>query len=284
MTNTSKDIKVNRKYKDTVFSILFENESSLLELYKVLHPEDTEVTINDIEKIALRNVLIVRRYNDAAMNIKGKLIILTEHQSTINPNISLRLLLYLAEQYENIIKDKGMQKRLYSTATIKLPAPEFYMIYTGKQKYNKEYISISDLFEEQYRSDEFLKLNVKVIQKEDEHNILGGYIAFVKKAEELKEAGNKPLEAIKSAIEWCLKNGILIEFIKARRNEVMSLMTEEWTIENEVQSALERGIEQGIEQDKKEMILSMYNEGITIETIAKVSKKKIDEVQYIISN
>lgn len=68
----------NRKYKDSVFIVLFDSKESLLELYKVLHSEDTGVTTDDIEKIALENVRLIRRYNDAAMGIRDKLIILVE--------------------------------------------------------------------------------------------------------------------------------------------------------------------------------------------------------------
>lgn len=68
----------NRKYKDSVFTVLFDSKESLLELYKVLHSEDTGVTTDDIEKIALENVRLIRRYNDAAMGIRDKLIILVE--------------------------------------------------------------------------------------------------------------------------------------------------------------------------------------------------------------
>lgn len=50
--------KPNRKYKDSVFTTLFGSKDSLLELYKVLHPEDTKVKLEDIGKIALENVLL----------------------------------------------------------------------------------------------------------------------------------------------------------------------------------------------------------------------------------
>ena len=102
-TNTGSR-KTNNKYKDSVFTRLFSSKKSLFELYKVLHPEDTKVTINDIEQIALENVLLIRRYNDAAMGVRDKLLVLSEHQSTPNPNMPVRLLLYIAEEYEKIIK------------------------------------------------------------------------------------------------------------------------------------------------------------------------------------
>ena len=143
-------IKPNRKYKDSVFTTLFGSEESLLELYKVLHPEDTGVKLKDIEKITLENVLLIRRYNDAAMGVRDKLVILAEQQSTINPNMPVRLLLYIAEEYEKIIKQKGDYKPLYSRKLITLPAPEFYVIYTGDSVCG-EYMHLSDSFRSEER-------------------------------------------------------------------------------------------------------------------------------------
>ncbi len=130
--------EANRKYRDTVFNILFSDEKHLLELYKVLHPEDRNVGIEDIRKITLENVVLFRRYNDAAMSVKDRLIILTEHQSRYNPNMPIRLLIYVASEYEKMLKG---DRRLYGSRLIQLPAPEFYVIYTGaKGKYEKSEI------------------------------------------------------------------------------------------------------------------------------------------------
>ena len=39
---------VKRKAKDSVFTVLFQDINNVYELYKELHPEDTEVTVDDI--------------------------------------------------------------------------------------------------------------------------------------------------------------------------------------------------------------------------------------------
>lgn len=135
----------NRKYKDSFFTALFGTKENLLELYKVLHPEDTDVTVNDIEKTVLENVLLVRRYNDAAMKVRNRLLVLSEHQSTPNPNMPLRLLLYIAEEYEKIIKKNSNMQALYSKKQLKLPAPEFYVVYTGSGRYSN-YMDLTDSF------------------------------------------------------------------------------------------------------------------------------------------
>jgi hypothetical protein len=76
--------KVNRKYKDSVFSTLFKTPDRLRELYCALTgaelPPDTPVVVNK-----LRNVLFAGPINDISFLIGGILVVFIEHQSTINP-------------------------------------------------------------------------------------------------------------------------------------------------------------------------------------------------------
>ena len=55
------------------------------------------------------------------------MVILIEHQSTINPNMAIRLLLYIARVYEKMID----QRNLYSGKVLTIPRPEFYVLYNG---------------------------------------------------------------------------------------------------------------------------------------------------------
>lgn len=293
-TNTGSR-KTNNKYKDSVFTRLFSSKKSLFELYKVLHPEDTKVTINDIEQIALENVLLIRRYNDAAMGVRDKLLVLSEHQSTPNPNMPVRLLLYIAEEYEKIIKKNGETKALYSKRLITLPAPEFYVIYTGSEECGS-YMHLSDAFPEEYRNNLFLQLNIKVIKDEDKHNILGGYIAFVKKAEELRHTpGYTFASALNEAVQWCRQENILAGFMEERSDELMSLMIEEWNIEDALkynredawEQGLECGLEQGLERGRNEgmkdgMVYAYYEMDLKTNEIAKKVNLTEAEVLEII--
>lgn len=269
----------NRKYKDSVFTVLFNSKENLFGLYKVLHPEDKEVTINDIEKIELENVLLIRRYNDAAMGVRDKLLILAEQQSTINPNMPVRLLLYIAEEYEKIIKKNGYTKTLYSKKLITLPAPEFYVIYTGSSECSN-YMHLTDAFPKEYRDNAFINLDVKVITDEDKNNILGGYITFVKKAEELKHTpGYTFTDALKETVQWCKQENILAGFIKERSEELMSLMLEEWNMEDALKYSKEEGIEEGT---KNGMVYAYYEMNLQTNEIARKVNLTEEEVLEII--
>ncbi len=280
--------KPNRKYKDSVFTVLFNSKESLLELYKVLHPEDTEVTINDIEKVALENVLLIRRYNDAAMGVRDKLIILVEQQSTVNPNMPVRLLLYIAGEYEKIIKKNGDYKSLYSRKLIELPAPEFYVVYTGNEGCG-DYMHLTDAFPEKYRDNAFINLDVKVVTEENKNNILGGYITFVKKAEELKHTpGYTFTEALRETVKWCREENILPGFMEERSDELMSLMLEEWNIEDAIkynrEDAKEEGIEEGMKKGRQEgMVYAYYEMNLKTNEIARKLNLTENEVLEIIN-
>jgi len=136
-------MSVNRNYKDSVFTWLFSDPDLLRELYGAIGgitlPPDVQVSINTLE-----NVLYMDLYNDISFEIGGKLIVLVEHQSTINPNMALRLLLYIARVLEKTVK----RKSLYSKRRMSIPWPEFYVLYNGQESYPDDTIfRLSDLFE-----------------------------------------------------------------------------------------------------------------------------------------
>jgi hypothetical protein len=88
-------MSANRQYKDSVFSFLFSDPDTLRELYGALEgvtlPPDLPITINTLEGVLFRD-----RLNDISFIAGDTLVVLIEHQSTINPNMALRLLMYIA--------------------------------------------------------------------------------------------------------------------------------------------------------------------------------------------
>lgn len=112
-----------RKIKDTVFSKLFEDYNNLLLLYKALHPEDTDVTVNDLQEVLLENVLLDGLYNDLSFTVRGRFIVLLEAQSTWTLNILPRALVYYANLLNEHIKRTGQY--VYGTKKLKSLARRF---------------------------------------------------------------------------------------------------------------------------------------------------------------
>lgn len=94
-----------RTIKDSIFTFLFGEPEYTMELYQALHPEDTTVKDSDVKLVTLQNVLANGLYNDLGFQVRDKLILLVEAQSTFSENIPLRMLLYLAATYKDYVEE-----------------------------------------------------------------------------------------------------------------------------------------------------------------------------------
>ena len=87
--------EMKRNFKDSVFTYLFSEPKYTRELYLYLHPEDQNVTEDECRLITTENILAIGEYNDLGIQVRDKLILLVEAQSTLSPNMPLRMLMYL---------------------------------------------------------------------------------------------------------------------------------------------------------------------------------------------
>ena len=87
--------------------------------------------------------------SELAFTVAGKLVVVVEHQSTINENMLLRLLLYVACIYEKLVaKDSIYYHRL-----ITIPRLDFLVLYNGTAPYPDEAtLSLSDAFMDELES------------------------------------------------------------------------------------------------------------------------------------
>ena len=122
-----RDIRGNRKYKDSLFRMVFRKKSDLLELYNAIN--GTEYTNpNELEINTLENVLYITKKNDVSFIIDCTMN-LYEHQSSYNPNMPLRGLVYFSKQYNKYVEQRKLN--LFSTALQKIPTPKFVVFYNG---------------------------------------------------------------------------------------------------------------------------------------------------------
>lgn len=130
--------KVKKNVKDSVFVTLFREQKYLLQLYKELHPEDTDVTADDIKTLSLRSMFVSRLYNDLGFTVEkngvSRFVVLVEAQSVWNNNMTMRIFMYLGATYYEYLKDRDIE--LTERRKITLPAPELYVVYTGDDRKN----------------------------------------------------------------------------------------------------------------------------------------------------
>ena len=137
----------NRKYKDSLFRLLFgreENKHSLLDLYNALN-NSNYTNIDDLTINTIDDVIYMKMKNDVSFILDSQMVLL-EHQSTYNPNMPLRGLLYFARLYEGMI---NISKNIYYPKLIKIPTPQYIVLYNGTdRKINDEKVlKLSDAFE-----------------------------------------------------------------------------------------------------------------------------------------
>jgi hypothetical protein len=216
---------VNSRYKDSLFSWLFSDPDTLRELYGAIEgiPLDPAlpVTINTLE-----GVLFMERMNDISFEIAGKLVVLIEHQSTINPNMALRVLMYAGRIYEKITGSEN----IYSGKKLPIPRPEFIVLYNGADPYPDEStLRLSDSFEVATAlglakdGPPPLELTVKVYNINRGRNEaivrgcrrLNGYSVFVAKVRECEKAAPDREAAMKTAVRYCIDHDILKEVLEA---------------------------------------------------------------------
>ena len=136
--------KTKRNIKDSVFCDLFSIPEYLLQLYRALHPEDTETDQDDLTIITLSSTFIRAMYNDLGFLAGNRLIILVEEQSSWSYNLPIRMLEYLTETYRRYMEQNGLNK--YREKAISLPKPELYVIYTGEQGEKPVELSLKDIY------------------------------------------------------------------------------------------------------------------------------------------
>ncbi|GHV37090.1 hypothetical protein AGMMS49546_03870 [Spirochaetia bacterium] len=267
---------VNIKYKDSLFSWLFSDPDTLRELYSAIEgiPVDPAlpITINTLE-----DVLYMDRMNDISFEIAGKLVVLIEHQSTINPNMALRLLMYVARIYEKIIGSK----KIYSVKKLLIPQPEFIVLYNGRDPYpDKSILKLSDSFEDPASlglikdSPPVLELTVKVYNINEGRNeaIARGcqrlfwYSAFVAKAREFEKTASDKETAMKMTINYCIKQDIMKEILEANASEVVNMLLTEWNWDDAKEVWQEEGREEGREEGQIK-VLELVKQGYTAEQI-----------------
>ena len=138
--------KHNRRYKDSVFVDLFGEDKNakdnFLALYNALYGTHLDKS-TELKRLRLEQVMYMTFYNDVARLVDGKIIVLVEHQSTVNANMPLRFLQYVARLYEQIQDPKA---KYYRTLQ-KIPTPEFYVFYNGVENYpERTTLRLSDAF------------------------------------------------------------------------------------------------------------------------------------------
>ena len=249
---------VQRNFKDTVFRMLFKEKKNLLNLYNALN-RTTYTNTDDLEITTLENAVYMNYKNDISFVFDFELM-LYEHQSTYNPNMPLRDLLYVSSVLHNRVKNEN----LYSKKLIKIPTPQFVVFYNGVDSQPEQQIlRLSDAFEKRQERPA-LELAVLVYNINLGHNqelldtccLLKEYAQYVEQVRTFAKEMSFP-EAVEQAVEHCIRNGILSDFLSENRAEAIAVSIFEDDEEKHIQSERKEWREIGREEGENKVLQLM---------------------------
>lgn len=227
----------NREYKSDLFTSVFsERAENVIDLFNML--QGTHYDHNTpVRLITLKDALFRNLRDDLAFVINGQFMVISEHQSAINPNMPLRCYEYSAKEYIMEIDSEA----LHRSALQRIPTPKFVVFYNGNQKMKEpeQTLYLSNAFivpQEQ----PMLELTVRVINLNHPANrsliaqckLLKDYVIFVKRVREYLNQEFTLGKAIALASEECIREDILKDYLLNHEAEVAELMKFSWDLDD----------------------------------------------------
>ena len=282
-----------RTVKDSLFVDLFARDElvgkkNFLSLYNAI--KGTDYTLEDTEMhLALIDQAVYKTFNnDIGMLLDGRLIVLVEHQSTVNPNMPFRFLEYVTRLYSQMVPADDR----YSTRLIKLPEPEFYVIYCGDSPYpDRKELKLSDALKRKDGTESpgleltvtLLNAKAKDLKQLQNCGIFKEYMEFIDFL--YANSDMKTEESCTKAIDEAIRRGMLKGYLERKVTEVRNMFFGEYDYETDIRvkqkEAREDGIVQGEQKKAVETALNMLNCNLPPETVVKCTGLALEKVLSI---
>lgn len=276
---------VNKKHKDRLFSFLFGSESNkewTLSLYNAVsgseytNPEDILfTTIDDAVYMGMKNDLSFILFQ--VMNIY-------EQQSTYNPNMPVRQLMYVGKLYDKYIQRSKLN--IYGKKIVPLPIPKLVVFYNGIEEKEDEILKLSDAFETDKGSAESdIEVRVRMININYGKNKgllkackpLSEYAWLVEKIRE-NRADMDIEKAVDKAIDDMPKDYEIRLFLVGHRAEVRDMCITEYNEAETMQMIREESREEGREEERMELLTKMVKSGdMSMKKAAEYAKMTVEQ-------
>lgn len=264
------EVTINREHKDRFFKKVFSTKEALLSLYNAVNGTEYD-NPDDIEINTIEDFLFMSMKNDVSFFFTDT-INLYEHQSTANPNMPFRGLIYLGKLYQKLFLES---KDFYGSKLVEMPTPQFVVFYNGTaDEPDISELRLSDAFKGKGRFDAALECKATVLNINYSHNKelmekcreLRDYATLVSKIRGNRDSGMPLRDAIDKAITECIEEDILKDILLAHRMEARDMLFTEYNeqahIKNEKEISYEDGYSNGREEGERDTLISLFIQGI----------------------
>jgi hypothetical protein len=270
-----------RNIKDSLFVVIFNNEEAARELYNAIcdthYGPETPITITTLDDVLYRGIK-----NDLSFTVGDVYMALFEQQSSFSHNLPLRVLLYIARMYERLIPNKEVHK----DKLLKIPRPRPVVLYTGRDRaknamtQDRVTLCLSDAFKGEPSPFGSLELEVLVLNLTPGHNEdllqrsprLYGYMAFITQLRQNEQTISR-LEAVVAAVDWCISQGILVDFFREHRKEVSNMILNELTNADAIEAVREEASEATWEKAQQQ-VFDLIDQGLTGEQLKQAIQRE----------
>ena len=260
------EVKVNKKYKDRLFRLRFGSEEykdDMLSLYNALNGTTYE-NAEDISITTIEDVIYIRMKNDVSILLDGNMS-LWEQQSTLNPNMPVRGLMYFGNLYDSYIKTNELN--IYGTKLQRIPTPQYVVFYNGHEDSEAvAELKLSDAFINKSKGGFEWTAVVYNLNRGKNNGLLerckplSEYMELVNRIRDNQKNGMDIKDAVNAAVDSCIADGIMADFLTKHKAEVMSVCLTEFDEKVFVKGIREEGFEEGVIQGKAEGILELLED------------------------
>ena len=298
MAADSGSFKTNREYKDRLFKAIFGRDSEQskrwrLDLYNALN--GTSYTDPDaLSLTTIENVIYITMKNDISFLI-GSQMNLFEQQSSFNPNMPLRGLMYFAQLYQMYLSARDAD--LFGSRLVTIPAPCFIVFYNGDRKLpDVSYQRLSDAFEPAGNTEGF-EWTAKVINIGGNYNEalqkkckpLYDYCSYVNRVKQNLKAKMPIRKAVEEALDYAIREKLLDGYFKFQKMEVLNMSLTEFDQEQYDRNRRREGYLDGrddgekivFERGKQEDARNALALGLSIDQISAITGLSIEDIQAL---
>lgn len=279
---------VNREVKDRLFRVVFREKKYQLQLYNAINGTNYQ-NEEDLIVYTLEDVIYLKMKNDLSFLIVSSTLNLYEQQSTFNPNMPIRGVLYFARQYEIYIDENDLD--VYGSSLVRLPVPQMVVFYNGERDMPEESeLKLSDAFMDGDGCKPAMECVARMINIGYGHNRelmekcqrLAEYARFIQILKECKAVEKDLAKATHVAVERGIKEGILTDILLRQKAEVCAMVLTEYDEKKHMKTLYREGYDSGILENKKEIIRNLLRKGNTYEQISEIvmcDERLIKQVQ-----
>ena len=254
-----KQSRTNREYKDRLFKFIFgnpENKEWTLSLYNAIN-YTSYTNADDIQITTIQDAVYMKMKNDVSFLVNN-IMNFYEQQSTFNPNMPMRFLIYSGMIYSKYIENTK-EYHEFSCVQQKAPAPQCICFYNGtSDKDDRMILKLSDAFEPDSRSD--IEVYVTMININHGHNKklletckpLEEYSWFVDRVRVLQKDKRELEECVDTALKDLPDDSLIKPFLLANKAEVKRMCITEYNEKKTLDQKIEEGIEIGLEKGRAE--------------------------------